>query len=188
MSEQVKHLIETFIDDIDNNNFDPLYNATITNKWHISMIRELTDQLWACEIDPILYLDYIPSGYFAKADIKHYDIPEHIKRIKKGAFFETPIESITLHDKIVKVDSMAFAGCGELKFVTIQNPQIVINTDVFMLNHVLHDIYFNGTFDQYINLDHMIMVERGHDLIIHCTDQTKKQLSTWEGFQFEQIS
>lgn len=188
MSEVVKKLIETYIDDIDNNNFEFLYSRIASEGLHKSIVRELTDSFWDCGIYPVEYLDYIPSCYLANTDIHTYHIPEHIKRIKQGAFFETPLESIILHDNIVKVDSLSFARCLNLKSVTIQNPQIVISADAFMLDSALQDIYFNGTFNEYINLDHMIMVDRGHDLIIHCTDQTKKQLSTQEGFQFEKIS
>lgn len=188
MSEQVKHLIETFIDDIDNNNFDPVYTMMTSHRWHKDDVRALTDTLWESDIYPIDYLDYIPPFYFANTDIHTCNIPKRIKRIKQGAFFETPLETITLHRGIVKVDDMAFARCTELKSITIQNPGIVISTTAFLFDSALHDIYFNGTFDEYINLDHMIMVNGDHDLIIHCTDQTKKQISAREGFQFEQIS
>ena len=84
--------------------------------------------------------------------IKDMEIPQNIPRIKSSCFkYCKSVESLTIPESVQEVGVRSFAGCVNLKNITILNPNIKLNTECFgyLNENVL--IKFSGTKEQWKN-------------------------------------
>jgi hypothetical protein len=99
-------------------------------------------------------MDYIPADFFFDGDIITFDIPNHIKTIRSGAFREcTSLKSIVIPDGVEEVLDNAFEGCVDLKKITIPNTVKTIGSHCFSRCFSLNNIIFNGTGDEWFSID-----------------------------------
>jgi hypothetical protein len=105
-------------------------------------------------VDPLEHLDYIPRDFFLDGDITTFNIPDHIKTIKSGAFREcTSLKGIVIPDGVDHIGSNAFEGCGYLKKVTIPNTVKTIGDHCFSRCFSLNNIIFKGTYDEWLSIN-----------------------------------
>ena len=127
MMKVVKDFIKNNINLINNNSWEELYDKISDgSKWTFTpaQVSEFTLTMLQCGIDPLKYLDYIPSYYLCRVDetwngkefIKEFTIPNNIKNINAYAFKENwTLEKITIPKSVEAIDRDAFTDCENLK-------------------------------------------------------------------------
>ena len=109
--KRISELIERYIDDIDQNNWEYVYEQLINNKFYTAEeICLFTLHILDAGINPLLYMNYVPSGFLynaqhlGKLENMCLSIPDHIKEIKDCAFYNSGITDLTLPESLEKVD------------------------------------------------------------------------------------
>ncbi|MGM9544675.1 MAG: leucine-rich repeat domain-containing protein [Romboutsia timonensis] len=106
-------------DNLRNNNIEGLYSEKLTALEH-SMITQL---LYSIDIDPLDYLDSIPTGFLTYCDkITKIDIPNHIEYIEKQAFlYCKELIKLSIPDSVKHIGDYAFSSCLNLSTINIGN-------------------------------------------------------------------
>ena len=128
ISERLKTFLQNHKEDIDDNNFEEIYNDdNILMDDYFTM----TKLFFSTGINPLKYMSFVPAFYMEDfKDLEEIEIPEGIKEIGKEAFYGcTNLKKIYLPSTLQVIESAAFDNCGSLK-----------------------DIYFNGTTEQWSRL------------------------------------
>lgn len=128
ISERLKIFLQSHKEDIDDNNFEEIYNDDdILMDDYFTM----TKLFFSIGINPLKYMSFVPAFYMEDfKDLEEIEIPEGIKEIGKEAFYGcTNLKKIYLPSTLQVIESAAFDNCGSLK-----------------------DIYFNGTTEQWSRL------------------------------------
>lgn len=146
ISERLKTFLQKHKEDIDDNNFEEIYNDdNIFMDDYITM----TKLFLSIGINPLNYMSFVPAFYMEDfKDLEEIEIPEGIKTIGKEAFY----------------------GCISLKKVYLPSTLQVIETAAFGDCDNLIDVYFNGTTEQWSRLS---IGENNDNLYyanIHCKD------------------
>lgn len=109
--KRISELIERYIDDIDKNNWEYIYEQLVNNKFYTAEeICLFTLHMLDAKINPLLYMNYVPSGflynakYIGRLENMCLHIPDHIKEIKDCAFYNSGITDLTLPESLEKVD------------------------------------------------------------------------------------
>lgn len=76
-------------------------------------------------------LTYLGSSSFSSTGIKQITIPHGVVSIPESCFNSTLIEELTLPENVATVGSFAFAGCNNLKKVTLKNADVVLGVNPF---------------------------------------------------------
>ena len=133
LSEHAKALIEKYIEYIETEDYADLYD--LVNKddlcINLGVTGEITVILESAELDPLAYLDYIPSGYYCDNAKKTFIIPTNIKEINAYGFHYSGLEQVEIPFNVIKIGEAAFSYCEDLKLVEIDNPDIQIEYDAF---------------------------------------------------------
>lgn len=144
ISERLKIFLQKHKEDIDDNNFEEIYNDdNILMNDYFTM----TKLFFSIGINPLKYMSFVPAFYMEDfKDLEEIEIPEGIKEIGKEAFYGcTNLKKIYLPSTLQVIESAAFDNCGSLK-----------------------DIYFNGTTEQWSRLP----IDENNDNLyyanIHC--------------------
>ena len=108
--KRISELIERYIDDIDQNNWEYVYEQLVNNKFYTAEeICLFTLHIVDAGINPLLHMSYVPSGflynaqYLGKLENMCLYIPDHIKEIKDCAFYNSGISDLTLPESLEKV-------------------------------------------------------------------------------------
>ena len=133
LSDEAKALIEKYIEYIETEDYADLYDIIYDDDLCINLgvIGEITRVLEAAGLDPLAYLDYVPSGYYCENSKKQYTIPRNIKEIKAYGFHYSELEEVKIPFNVTKIGESAFSYCEDLKLVEIYNPDIQIEYDAF---------------------------------------------------------
>lgn len=116
MNEQLKAFIEQNIELIESGDFDLVYNLTKEHKYERWYVGELTDMLYAIDIHPLNYLKEVPEGFLnGSTQIKNLYIPSNIREISWYAFYISSLKSVSIPDSIKKIDNGAFFNCNDLE-------------------------------------------------------------------------
>ena len=102
------------------NNLKLLY--TIAENLYLSdpNMGELTNILIQAGIDPLLGMTEIPTCFLFKQEgIKSFSIPMGITRLGRGAFAYTDLESVTIPDSVKVIGDGAFYDCEDLKTIKL---------------------------------------------------------------------
>lgn len=94
---------------------------------------DLTEYLLeVCNVQPDLYMSYIPSGFLRSSKIiKEYNISNSVKRICDEAFYLSRVSNVTIPDGVEIVGKKAFAICHYLTTVRIPNNVQRIEDEAF---------------------------------------------------------
>ena len=139
---RVKEMIETqladFIkensNDIDNNEFEKVYNKLNSYPETYLIKPRLTELLIAAGIDPLLYMDKVPANYALGLNIKSIKTPYGIKLIQSHAFSDcTELTEVNLSDSIIRIDDSCFENCQNLRHIKLSDNLSVIGSNSF--NH-----------------------------------------------------
>lgn len=169
LSEALKTALKTILlkpdiqKALQNNDFDIIYGTLPPN-----LASQFTQLMNSLDIDPLNYLDHIPESFLAYTTVKSIDIPDHIKEIGDGAFYNcsylkyitipdsvtsigyeafrdcTGLTSIVIPDSVTSIEECAFYNCNELTSVTIGSGVIDIGKYAFS-GEELEEITYKGT-------------------------------------------
>ena len=111
--------------------------------------------LYSCGVDPLKYMDTVPSMFLRETDIEQFVIPKNIQKIGAHAFslckklkevsfagdvtemqisvFNScySLEEITLPQSLVKIPEMAFRRCKNLRQVEVSDKCVFIGELAF---------------------------------------------------------
>lgn len=162
----VKEFIESNIELIDENNFSKLYITAAYNS-RPTFVSNITEFLLSANIDPLVYMDFIPKLYLWHTSTEHFTIPSYIRKIENDAFGFTNLSHITIPSSVISIGVNAFCSCRQLKGVIIEEgvkriedycfstcfniekiylPKSIqyLGRDIFQYNKPIIHIYYNG--------------------------------------------
>ena len=74
-----------------------------------------------CGINPLDYMDYVPSGYFYHHNAKQLHIPEGIRNIYPDCIYGCKnLETIYLPNSITFLQTDAIANCPNLRYIAYE--------------------------------------------------------------------
>ena len=124
MTKELKQFLQEKRTLIEREQFYELYCA-VSNKFKYSgssYIRELSEFLINCDLDPLEYLPDVPTGYLNRSSIlQHVVIPDNVELVGRAAFMNSGIRSVTFHDtsKCTHIIDYAFQDCDNLETVIL---------------------------------------------------------------------
>jgi hypothetical protein len=147
MNNELKNFIEDNIDLIENNRFEELYDSYELN----TPVGELTHVFNQSGIDPLNYVQTIPSFYFEC----------------KGNLRE--IDTVKIPSNIISIGAQAFTSCCIIANLIIPVTVKTIGADAFFRAPILNFEY-EGTIDEFnrISLSYGGAFKDG--TVIHCID------------------
>ena len=124
LREDVRELINT-------NNLGDLYRK-VGDVFGYRGTSELTQVLYAADVDPLRYLVYVPKDFLAYSDVVNFIIPDGVTSIGASAFEGcTKLVDITIPSSITSIGHDAFAYCSNLTSITIPNSVTSIGNSAF---------------------------------------------------------
>ena len=145
---KVREIIERHIDEIDNNQFENLYED-LPRTWR----GECTQLLHSIDIYPENYLPYIPSC-FDWDDTDTYDlvIPPHIKSIGDKAFADCTNLYKIKFGNVEIIGRKAFYNCTKLERIELPKTIQYIKANAFCMTELTW-VYYNGTKEEWSRID-----------------------------------
>lgn len=105
---------------LNNNEFKELYNLIDKQNIGIDVTCKLTDLLYNIGIDPLKYMDIVPDFFAWRSNKDHFNIPDTINYIGKGAFDNCyNLKDIYIPQGVTKINWATFYYCKSLKEVFI---------------------------------------------------------------------
>lgn len=205
MDRLILKKIKEFVDEnkeiINENNFKEVYNKLYMEP--TQMIGSFTQLFYKAGINPLQFLNHVPSSFLGMTDTTSFVIPNHITTIGNASFYNcvklekiklpnnlytigskafaycSHLKNIKIPAKIEKIENSTFEGCSRLESIYLNKDLKLIDEKVFLYCDNLKNIYFKGNFEEY-NFDVNIY---GNDsffkAILHCNDGDYKMDKTW---------
>lgn len=108
----LKAIIFEFKEELNNKDFKTIYD----NIDIMYLKAAFTALLLKNNINPLIYMNKIPSFFAYNLDIKEFVIPDNVTIIDSDAFAKCDIlTSITIPKSIIHIDDAVFWGCYNLK-------------------------------------------------------------------------
>ena len=168
MNSKIQIFIEDHIWEIDKNLFYALYEILANDEYINGLdICDFTKTLYEAGIDPLNYMDGIPSAFmFQDNSITELDIRNGIKRVEFCAFFDcSKMKKIYFPQSLDKIETQAVWGCDHIEELTIMNPYITIDDDSFSNIRPIEVIHYNGEKNDYIDANFPFVGK-----IVYCID------------------
>ncbi len=116
----LKNFILTHEDDINNNNWEKIYQDT--QNLASLQVGELTSIFYKADINPLLYLNTVPMCYLYNSSIDSFVIPDNVTGIGYDAFYGcSSLTNIEIPNSVTSIGDSAFSGCSSLISITISN-------------------------------------------------------------------
>ena len=166
MELALKEFVEKNIHLIEENRFKELY--IIAEVDPEVEVYDLTKLLYAAEIDPLQYLDYIPSGFMSgtfdkqpevldlsylprikhiegeafayNLDLKEIILPPNLETIGATAFLASGLKKIVIPKSVKAIGDVAFMDCKYLSEVVIEGKP-TIGSNAFGGDHIQRIYY-----------------------------------------------
>ena len=159
---------------LNNNNFKELYNLIDKQNIGIDVTGKLTDLLYNIGIDPLKYMDIVPDFFAWRSNKDHFNIPDTINYIGRGAFdccynlkdIYIPqgvtkinwatfrdcksLKEVFIPDSVTSIED-AFSGCTSLEKVSLPGGVNLPFYSAFNNCDSLKEIEYRGTINQYAN-------------------------------------
>lgn len=123
ISDELKEFLNEYIELVDTLDIAQLYDKAwdrVGVQLSIATIGKLTGVLYSIDINPLDYLDQIPSGFASCLNINSITIPNNIKLINSQAFYSChDLEEVNLPESITYIDSDVFTFCNRLGHINI---------------------------------------------------------------------
>lgn len=134
LADFIAGFIKENSNEIDNNEFEKVYNKLNAYPETYLIKPRLTELLIAAGIDPLLYMDKVPANYALGLNIKSIKTPYGIKLIQSHAFSDcTELTEVDLSDSIIRIDDSCFENCQNLRHIKLSANLSVIGSNSF--NH-----------------------------------------------------
>lgn len=176
ISKELKDFIFAHSEDINNDRFTDIYKDFLKLIYKqkgifTTDIGIFTKILYNVGIDPLIYMDEVPTFFLAKQYLDNLIIPNNIGAVEAQAFLNSTIEKIIIPDSVIAIGDQAFNGCQNLKSVTFDTGLKLIGENIFIWCP-MERIYvkYNGTMEQWRNIE---IIHPQTSLIrarIHCKD------------------
>lgn len=158
----LKDIIIEFEEEINNKAFDVIYD----NIDSMYLKAAFTALLLKNNIKPLIYMNKMPSFFACELDIKEFVIPNNITNISYGAFEGcNDLTNITILGSITSIDSNAFKDCISLTNITIPKSVELILSYAFDGCYNLTDVYYEGSKEDWENID----VKIGNNILLNAT-------------------
>ena len=83
-------------------------------------ISEFTNLIYKADIDPLLYMNKIPTYFHSESSISSFNIPNNIIEIGQRAFYWcSDLKTVIIPDSVTKIEGEAFCGCYRLANIDI---------------------------------------------------------------------
>ena len=159
---------------LNHNEFKELYNLIARQNIGIDVTGKLTDLLYNIGIDPLKYMDIVPDFFAWCSNKDHFNIPNNINYIGRGAFdgcynlkdIYIPqgvtkinwatfrdcrsLKEVFIPDSVTSIED-AFSGCTSLEKVSLPGGVNLPFYSVFDNCDSLKEIEYRGTINQYAN-------------------------------------
>lgn len=120
------------------NDFKKVYKELQDYAWKTLIywkkgISDVTEILYASDIDPLKYMDEIPDNFLFNSNIKNFIIPNNIKKIGNYAFAGCEnLTSVTIPNSVISIGDSAFGGCENLTITCYSErvKELIINSGV----------------------------------------------------------
>lgn len=173
MELALKEFIEKNIHLIEQNRFKELY--IIAEVEPDLEVYDLTKLLYDAEIDPLQYLDYIPSGFMSGTfdkqpevidlsylpNIKHIEgeafaynldlreiiLPPNLETIGATAFLASGLKKIVIPKSVIAIGDAAFMDCKYLSEVIIEG-KLSIGSNAFGGDHIMRKFTVHYPYDE----------------------------------------
>ena len=130
MDANVKEILEKYIVLIEKDEWDEFFE-TIQNEWIPQTICKVAQTLERSGIFPILYMTFIPEGYFILSGMEEYTTPDNVTRICYKSFYAADIESIHITGNVFDIGQYAFESCDFLTTVIMDEGVKYISDGAF---------------------------------------------------------
>ena len=119
------------------------------------------------------------------SSLKSISIPDSVANIEYGAFNNCQsLETLKLPNKLKSIRSGMFYGCTSLKTITIPSSVASIDYEVFENCNNLTYIVYNGTKEQWRNIDRADDSFNLSELEIRCTDGTINERKSTDSYEY----
>ena len=174
MTKKAEQLIETYIQDIDNNNWKDFYMMIQINAGphEKEIIGKVTNMLLQSGIDPLAQgtnLKVVPTNYlYGQQQCTQFEFPTWLDGVGSEAFAFTSIEKLILPEHFLYIWGAAFQHMSKLKTAKWKSTQDIMPErcfesclglkEIYLPNHIklirdkafyncvsLSDIYYDGT-------------------------------------------
>ena len=113
---------------INNNDFAYIYDYISKGNLPMESAKEFTKIFILAHLDPIKYMDKIPTGFFYEATLSTYTIPNNIKKIEEYAFMACEdLKSLYIPRSVERIESSSFFLCSNLKDIYFDGPAQLFN-------------------------------------------------------------
>ena len=156
--KDLKKLIQKYEKELNNNDFSVIYNSI--DMQYLVPPPAFTALLLKNNINPLIYMNYIPAGFAYNLDIEKIVIPNSIIYICHDAFERCfNLTEIIIPYNVVSIDKFAFKDCISLTSITIpKNVKIIVSKAFFRCDR-LKDVYYEGSEEDWKNIE----IEDGND-------------------------
>lgn len=116
---------------INNNDFDYVYDK-LYNSTTLSVMEIFTNILKEINIDPLLYMNKIPAGYFKEnKDLRIYKISDNIKTIGEYAFAMcSNLSELYVPKTVNNIEANAFFMCKSLTHIYYEGTKMALNYSI----------------------------------------------------------
>lgn len=114
---------------VDLHNFKYIYEDMMhKDELTTTDIRDFTKLLLKLGVNPLDYMNYVPSYFLSSNDITEFTIPDGITHIGEEAFYGcTALTTINIPDSVVEIHNSAFMNCTKL--TNVQLPKNITYID-----------------------------------------------------------
>ena len=149
MIPELKQFIEENIDLITDNEFNDVYSKIAS----FSFTRLFTETMLEADINPLNYMEAVPSRYLYESKLEHIDIPVGIIVINNYSFADCrQIKEVTIPEGVIKIGEGAFYNCTSLEVLHLPSTLKYIDTGAFAMCRSLKEVTFAGTVKQWIKV------------------------------------
>ena len=162
--EELKAIIFEFEKELNNKAFKTIYD-NIDNAY---IVPAFTALLLKNNINPLEYMDEVPEYFAYELDIKEFVIPNNVTNISYAAFEGcNDLTNIIIPGSITIIDSNAFKNCISLTNINIPKSVKTISYDAFNGCSNLTDVYYEGSEEDWENIEIKINNNRLLNATIH---------------------
>lgn len=132
LTKDLKKFLEENIELIETNRFDELYKRAQTTLYFSQGIGTLTRSLNKAGIDPLPHLEWVPYCYlYGDSTLETITIPDNIMFIESEAFGNCNLKKVTFGKRVDVVYYGAFEGCTMLTDVHLNEGLLEIGQYAF---------------------------------------------------------
>lgn len=126
ISSDAKTILNKYKEAINNGDFESIYKDRLVF-FQPMLVSEISQIFLNSGINPLNYLNEIPSNFLKDADIDQIQIPNNIIKIESSTFAGcTNLTKIEIPDSVDKIGAYAFYHCANLKYIKFsKNVEII---------------------------------------------------------------